>query len=456
MKNLSEQAALTDSIPHSMGKGILQGWCGMYIHVVGRGDTVWSVARQYNVSPQRIIRDNHVVNPQNLVVGQALLILVPEVTYTVKAGDTLASVAGKFGVSSIVLLQNNPELIGAPYLRAGQTITISFQAEKLRNVTINAYAYPYINRDILRHTLPYLTYLTIFGYGFTLSGELIEIEDQPLINMAYEYRTAPVMLLSSITEDGNFNSERASLLFQNLELQNKVLDNVIAVMLEKGYVGLDIDFEFIEAKDAEAYLQFLENARVRLHAHGFFLHTDLAPKTSAGQRGLLYEAHNYARIGAIADTVLIMTYEWGYTYGPPMAVAPIDKVREVVSYAVTEIEPRKILMGIPNYGYDWILPFEKGTTRATTIGNDYAVEIAARNNVPIQFDQTAQSPFFEYWGRRGEKHVVWFEDVRSIRAKFNLMDEFQLLGGGYWNAMRPFTQNWAYVGAMYHIRKVVP
>lgn len=259
--------------------------------------------------------------------------------------------------------------------------------------------------------------------------------------------------LSSITEDGNFNPQRASMLFNDRALQDRVLLNILAVMDQKGYAGLDIDFEFIPAEDSAAYLGFLQNAAEKLHAQGHFLHVDLAPKTSDSQQGLLYESHNYRAIGEIADSVLLMTYEWGYTYGPPMAVAPINHVRRVVEYGASAIAPGKILMGLPNYGYDWILPFERGITRATAIGNEYAVDIARRQGSAILFDPTAQSPYFTYF-RDGLEHIVWFEDVRSIEQKYNLMDEFALSGGGYWNLMRPFQQNWSFVAARYNILKL--
>ncbi len=427
----------------------------MKIHIVRRGDTVWSIARQYGASPQRVISDNSIVNPRNLPVGQALAVLVPEAVYTVQPGDTPASIAGRFGITTIELLQNNPTLAVSPAIRPGQLLVIRFQGEKKRQISVNAYAYPYIPRNILAYALPFLTYLTIFGYGFTEDGELIGIDDQPLINLAYRYKTAPVMLISSITEDGTFSGERASLLFGDPALQDKVLDQVVSVMLDKGYLGLDIDFEFIEPEDRDGYIRFIEEARRRLQEYGFFVNVDLAPKTSAAQRGLLYEAHDYAAVGAASDTVLLMTYEWGYTYGPPMAVAPLNRVREVVSYAVTEIPPDKIMMGIPNYGYDWPLPFERGTTSAVSIGNDYAVQLAARYGAEIQYDEDAQSPYFEYHRPNGARHIVWFEDVRSIRAKYDLADEFGLRGTGYWNAMRPFNQNWAFLSASYQIRKVV-
>ena len=70
-----------------------------------------------------------------------------------------------------------------------------------------------------------------------------------------------------------------------------------------------------------------------------------------------------------------------------------------------------------------------------------AVQIASENGVSIEFDDLAQSPHFNYT-RDGIVHEVWFEDVRSIEAKLNLAREYELLGVGYWNLMRPFRANW--------------
>lgn len=134
-----------------------------------------------------------------------------------------------------------------------------------------------------------------------------------------------------------------------------------------------------------------------------------------------------------------------------MAVAPLNMVRRVVEYAVTEIPPQKIKLGIPNYGYDWPLPYERGVTRARTIGNIEAVQIAIEHGVDIQFDDVAQSPFFRYT-EEGIEHEVWFEDVRSIRAKFGLIQEFGLVGAGYWQLMQLFRANWLLMADTFWIR----
>ena len=107
-------------------------------------------------------------------------------------------------------------------------------------------------------------------------------------------------------------------------------------------------------------------------------------------------------------------------------MAPIGAVRRVVEYAVTEIPPEKICLGLANYGYDWPLPFVAGQTAARTIGSIEAVDIARRNRTNIIFDNPSQSPWFQYTDPDGVRHVVWFEDVRSWQAKLELVKEYGL------------------------------
>jgi len=248
-----------------------------------------------------------------------------------------------------------------------------------------------------------------------------------------------LMHLSTLTENGNFSSERAEELFANPAAMDTLARNVLAEIEEKGYTGLDIDFEFIPASAAQAYADFIARLRTLLSPRGYTVIAALAPKTRADQPGLLYEGHDYAAVGAAADAVLLMTYEWGYTYGPPMAVAPINAVRSVLDFAVSVIPREKIYMGLPNYAYDWLLPYKQGYSRATSIGNDEALDIARRFGAEIKFDEASQTPYFSYYNG-GEQHEVWFEDVRSMAAKFALIREYGFAGGGYWNMMRPFNQ----------------
>lgn len=375
--------------------------------------------------------------------------------YVVREGDSLDSIAAAFAVSAEEIAYDN-QILGPYRLAVGQALLIpgADSGEPKREVHVNGYAYPYIQDQVLSETLPYLTNLSVFSYGFTTSGDLVppRVDDSRMINEAWQQGAVPVLVLTPLDETGMFNNYLISEITHNLTAQQNLIDQMFLTMEEKGFGGIDFDFEYILPQDRVAYADFVANVRAQAAPRGYPVSVALAPKTSADQRGLLFEGKDYKLLGAAADSVLLMTYEWGYTYGPPMAVAPINKVREVVEYAVTEIPPEKISLGIPNYGYDWTLPFVQGTSAAQVIGNVEAVQIAIRNQAKIQFDQTAMSPFFRY-EKDGVQHEVWFEDVRSMKEKFHLIPEYSLRGMGYWQIMRLFRANWLLLADVFDIIK---
>jgi len=427
----------------------------MITHVVKPGESIYSIARQYNVSPQKIIRDNELEDPNNLVVGQTLVILYPNQVHVIKPMETLQSIANMYNTTIVELLQNNPFISNANIIYPGEEIVISYDEPKRGNIAVTGYAYPNIDKKVLLKTLPYLTYLTLFTYGITPEGKLIDINDEELIKMARNYGVAPIMLISTLTEAGTFSNELASSILNDEKVQDNLIENILANLKAKNYYGLDVDFEYVLPEDKEAYVNFISKLTKRLNEDGFEVITALAPKTSSDQKGLLYEAHDYPALGEVANKVLLMTYEWGYTYGPAMAVAPVDKVREVLDYAVSEIDPSKIIMGIPNYGYDFTLPYEKGKSKAKSVSNVGAVELAKKVGAQIQFDETSKAPYFIYYDSEGKQHRVWFEDARSIEEKLKLYDEYNFNGVAFWNVMKYFPQSWLVINSLYDIDKVI-
>ncbi len=420
------------------------------IHVVQPGETLNTIAEQYGVTPERLIIDNELPNPENLVVGQSMIVRIPTEVYTVQPGDTLASIASSYDITTKDLLRNNPW--AAVELNPGQTLVITFEEEsKLSNALINGYAYPFIDRNTFRKTLPFLTYQSLFTYGFTPEGDLVPLDDSELIGIGYQEGVRPIMMLAPMNAEMNFDSQIAHDMFVNEAGQSRLIDNIVATMQEKGYVGLDIDFEFILPEDRQLFINFISNVKNRLEPLGLLTFVALAPKTSGEMTGLLYEAHDYPAIGAIADIVLLMTYEWGYLYGPPMATAPLNNVRQVLEYGVSVIPREKILMGIPNYAYDWALPFVQGESMAEAITNQEAIARAARYGVTIEFDEAAQAPFYYYTDEQGVQHVVWFDDARSMNAKLGLIPEFQIRGAGVWQIMNFFLALWMVVNELFNI-----
>ena len=291
----------------------------MTIHVVQPGETVTSIAAGYGVDTIRLAEDNSIDHGQ-LAVGQTLVVRFPRRVHAVQPGETLYSIAQSYGVSLRQLWRNNWSLGGSAALQPGQELVISYLDAKIGTALLNGYAYPFIDPALLAEQLPYLTDLTPFTYGITAAGGLLPLADEALISAARQHGTAPVMHLSTLTESGQFSTERAEALLSDGTMQSELIRQVVETIQSKGFAGLDVDFEYLPGVLSDAYAAFLSRLRQILRPLGRFVWAALAPKTSAGQRGLLYEGHDYAALGAAVDAALLMTYEWGTVAHKPKAL----------------------------------------------------------------------------------------------------------------------------------------
>lgn len=471
----------------------------MQIHVVQRGETLWRIAEYYRANVNQIILANQMNNPNVLVVGQSLVIPEKSREYVVQPGDTLGSIAVAYGLSVQELAQVNNitdqtsiyigEILEIPYfphlVQPGESLwhlsrlygglNID-QLAKANNIATNSILYPgqslripapvkpitevnayitEVNEQGRQEVLAfgrYFTYLTPFMYSIKEDGTITRLQETPVLEAAAATNVAPLLVLTNFRQ-GSFNSDLAASILRSPDLQETLITNLLDTMKEKGYTGLNIDFEYVYPEDRENYNAFLRRLVARLHPEGLIVSTALAPKESADQAGLLYEAHDYAAHGEIVDFVILMTYEWGWAGGEPRAIAPINKVRDVLDFAVTVIPRNKILMGIPLYGRDWRIPWVQGTT-AKTVSPEEAVQLAARYGVAIQYDESSQAPFFNYTDENGQAHEVWFEDARSMQAKYDTIKEYDLRGSSYWVLGNPFPQNWAVLQDNFTIKKL--
>ena len=355
--------------------------------------------------------------------------------YTVQKGDSLYSIGKKYGVTIEQLLNANGSTV-EPTLIVGQAVIIPTANENRKQKLINGYAYPNISRDALLTALPYFSNISPFSYGVTEDGGLLPIEDSDIITISESAGVTPFLVVTSLSEEGVFNSQRASDVLTDDNLSKTLIQNILKKLESRDYYGVDVDFEYIPPTEKNAYAEFINKLRQTVSQYGYKTAVSLAPKTSDAQRGLLYEAHDYEALGKAADYTFIMTYEWGYTYGPPMAIAPIDKVRGVIEYAVSVIPNNKIILGVPNYAYDWTRPYVQGQ-RAESMSNIEAVNRARRVGAQILFDSQAMTPYYTYF-KDNTDHIVWFEDARSVSARMELINEFDLAGLSVWNIMSAY------------------
>jgi len=376
--------------------------------------------------------------------------------YVVKQGDSLYKIAREHNTTAAAIAALN-ELPNPDVLVVGQTLVLP---EKLnvnrKSIETNGYAEWYTQQvparlsQEVRKRGPLLTYMMPFAYEVKRDGTLTGLEWGNLGEIATANRTASAVVLTNI-ENGAFSDTLAHDILTSEALQDVMMDAALSEAKLHNARDIHVDFEYLPPEDKDLYVAMLKRLVARAHPAGLTVSAALAPKTSASQSSKWYGGHDYKGIGETVDFVVIMTYEWGYSGGPPMAVSPIHPVRQVLEYAISEMPASKIMMGQNLYGYDWKLPYKVGNPNAVAVSSQYAIEVAKQNNAAISYDTVAQAPYFHYW-KNGVEHVVWFEDARSIEAKFELLEELGLRGIAYWHLGFSFPQNWALLQQKFHVK----
>lgn len=430
-----------------IGQAIIVPKEGVY-HIVKPGESLWKIAQTYKTTVDAIIRNNRITNPNNIYPG--LRLFIPAITHQVMRGETLTQIAARYGVSlgSLININNitNPDLI-----YPGMVLVIPIKERP--EIYVNGFIYQLGEQaaPIINEVGKYLTYVSPFAYLIRQNGSMEPIDDTAAIRASYSNNIVPMMAITNFTST-QLGENLAHIVLNSPDIQNTLLTNIVNIMKEKGYQGLNVDFENVLPEDRVPYNQFMQKTVDRLHPLGYFVSSSLAPKTSAEQPGLLYEAHDYEAHGRIADFVVLMTYEWGYRLGPPQAISPLNQIKRVLDYAVTVIPRNKIYFGFQLYARDWTLPHVQGQ-QARTFSVQEAIRIGVKYGVTIQYDNIAQSPFFRYRDENGRMHEVWFEDARSAQAKFDTVKAYRLGGISYWALGYPFPQNWTLLGDNFTIKK---
>lgn len=418
------------------------------IYTVKQGDTLFRISQMTNVPVESIVSANGLNQADDLVIGQNLIIPMNPTTYTVATGDTMYSIARRFNINLRDLINSNPQISNPNVINVGDIINLP---DVRPTIEVNGYALPSISNTTLEASLQNLTYLSPFSYQATITGELVPLQDERLLTAVSSSQTLSNMVVTNISQDG-FDSDLASTILNNQNVRNTLINNIMSVVTAKNYNGVNIDFEYIYAQDRNNYTNFLRELKGELNKINIPLSVAVAPKDRE-LTGTLYAGHDYRAIGEIADRVIIMTYEWGYIYGEPQAISPKNLVEKVIAYATTLIPSQKILMGMPNYAYDWTLPYRPNTA-ATTLTNLQALELARRYGSNISFDTLAQAPYFEYYTTDGTRHIVWFDDARSIDSRLDLVTKYNLAGISIWTINNFNPVLWSVINNKFIVKKL--
>ncbi|MGC6175645.1 LysM peptidoglycan-binding domain-containing protein [Lacrimispora sp. 38-1] len=429
----------------------------MIIYVVQVGDTITSIANEFGVSETRLILENGISNPTDLVIGQTIVITYPQETYIVKEGDNLSEIALDHGISMMQLYRNNPYLWEREYIFPGEELIISYDTKE--TITTNAYAFPFIDKNILKKSLPYLTYLSILNYKTLRKGEIESFyDDSDLIETVKQFGVMPLMLVTSVTFRGERNPEMIYEILLNPDYQDNHAESMLKILKEKGYYGVNITFTFLNETNQELYLNYLERITSRLNKEGYPVFITIDPNFLIEENQLLFEKVNYSKYNELIDETYLMRFYWGTQYGPPMPISSIENISLYVNYTKQMMDPKKINVGFPLLGYDWTLPYIEGFSEANAITLDAVIDLARSMKSTILFDEVSKTPYYEYAieaSGRIIQHIVWFVDARTIYAIVNLVLENGLSGTGLWNIMSYYPQLWLIINSNCKIKKLL-
>lgn len=425
----------------------------MNIYVVQPGDTVNSIADKFNLPYEKIVYDNNISPDYGIVNGQIIILAYPMQTYKVQAGDTLKSIADATGLSMIQLLQNNPSLSDRDYLNIGEDLIISYD-KKEEPIEVNTYCFSFIDKDILRKMLPFLTYITIANYRLTAYAKIDSPDDFFIIQTAKEYGVAPIMMISSSSEQGRGSYGISHKILNDPDLQNELIANILFNLREKGLFGINFGFVQVIPEDLQSYVNFIKQTTESLHSEGYQVHVTLDPNIFGFKADQTNDNPYYSQLGQTADRLVLLSYTWASADIDSFEQTTNPFLEKYIQYAVTQIPADKILLGYTRIAYDWELPYVEDESPVTALANYRALALANQIGIDLGFDEYHVTPYFRYY-IDGIEHYVWFKDARSLDAELALIDKYNLRGISIWNTMDFIPQLWVTINSQYNITKVL-
>ncbi|MDQ0411870.1 LysM peptidoglycan-binding domain-containing protein [Mesobacillus stamsii] len=413
----------------------------MAVHIVKSGENLWTLSKMYGVTIQHIVETNGLPSVNLIVPGLALYIPDQQPIiryYKIKAGDTLWKLSIQFQTSIANILTANPGL-DPNRLSIGQNINIPSPI-KPRFATLGFIvpgSSPTFLTDLMEMA-PQLTYLAVAAFSFTEEGYAYVVgDDLPIVRKSTELNILPLLLIQNTTSSG-FSKELAGRVLSTPAYRRNLVASLVNLALKRGYRGISVDIEFIPPPQREDFTSFLKELKAAMGS--LILHVNVHAKTEDLPSNPIVGAHDYKKIGEIADIVAVMTIDYGYPGGPPDPVSPLWWIALVVRYSLTLIPRDKLQIGLSFYGHDKI----SLTSRYHAVSVLAAQNLAISTGSVIEYDNAAQSPWFRFW-RGTEEHIVWFEDIRSYIEKYKLIDLYGLYGATYWQLSYKAPQNWAYL-----------
>ena len=273
-----------------------------------------------------------------------------------------------------------------------------------------------------------------FYYAFGEKGNVVE--NSPRIETAHPLpsiiRSGRLLTVPTIVNDRIYPGRASKLkdrdvvrfLLDDPERMEHHIDCICQLVEAQKYDGIDIDYENLHPSDRNLFTRFVEILGGRLRAKGKLLTVTVQPITSNAQ-DKRPGALDWSSVGAAADRVRIMCYNYSYPGSEPGPIAPPEWVAQIITYARKNVPADKISLALALHGFDW----SESAVRSVTFKR--AMAIAKEYDADIRWDADSSTSYFVYY-HQGQKHEVWFESAKSLDAKLQVIARHNVGGISLW------------------------
>lgn len=289
------------------------------------------------------------------------------------------------------------------------------------------------NADILDEVSPF--WYTTDSQGNLYHGQ--DARDQTLIELAHSHNVLVIPTIHNVLA-----TDPVPALLTSPERRARHIQNIVDEVLTYNYDGIDIDYEMLDSSLRDEYSAFIVELAAALHEHGKLLTIAVHAKTS--DYGGLGGFQDWVVLGQAVDRLRIMTYDYHWRGGGPGPVAPIYWVQEVAEYARSVVDPAKVVIGVPFYGYNW--PPNGSAIAQTWDAINALIETYDLEVTLVESD--ARGPVQEnrvIYNGPGGRRTVWFATSRSLEAKIDLVQQYDLAGIAIWRLGGEDPENWTVI-----------
>lgn len=254
----------------------------------------------------------------------------------------------------------------------------------------------------------FLEGITQVRYRLDREGELVTC---PGARPAPDWVTAeglPVVPLIANQIDGVWDCDLVGHVLGDPSRRRRHVQRIVTCAVDGQHPGVEIDYEFLPATLAEPFSAFIEELAAALHERGKQLAVAVHAKMREPGPDGGPAAQDWPRIGAVADRVAVMTYD--FDPSRPGPIAPIAWTREVLALATTRIPSTRVFQGVPLYGYVW----RPNAPPAYLTHRDF-MELALSHGVTPRRDPVDHHLVLEF-AEAGASIEAWLPDAETVAA----------------------------------------